>query len=199
MGRVVLVVGGQKAGKSTAAMTIARRLAPASAPHLVAPADPADDELAERIAWHRRDRDPDVVTVEALDVADALRNRIPPDAPVVIDALDTWLLHAAEQHGLFDGADDQVSAPLGEAGRAAQAGILADVDDLVAAAAARHGPTVVVAGVVGMGMHGPTVVARRYEDVHGLACQVVGRAAADTLLVVAGQAMPLSPIADLDL
>lgn len=193
MGALTLVVGGQKAGKSRTALAVARR---AGTPVLLAPASPDDPELAERIARHRRDREPDVRVVEGFDLLAGLDDA-GPDAPVVVDALDTWLLHHMQEAGLFDDLVADV-APLGAGGEAAQAAVLARVDALAAAAADRPGATVVVAGAVGMGVHGPSPATRRYEDLHGLATQRLGRDAAEVLLVVAGRAVALDALATPD-
>lgn len=195
MGRLTLVVGGQKAGKSSAALRLARRSA--APPVLIAPADAADGELAERIARHRADRDPDVLTVEGFEVADYLADPAWHDRPAIVDAMDTWLLDAMGRHGLLDVDPTEPTAPLGEHGRASQEAVLDEVADIARAAIDRPGPTFVVAGTVGMGAHGPTPLARRYEDLHGLALQALGRVASDVLLVVAGRALPLQRIEDL--
>ncbi len=195
MGELTLVVGGQKAGKSSAALRVARRHG--APPILVAPADATDGELAERIARHRADRDPDVLTVEGFEVADYLADPAWHDRPAIVDALDTWLLDAMGRHGLLDLPDDAPTAPLGDDGRVAQEAVLDEVGEIAAAAAGRSAPTVVVAGAVGMGPHGATPLTRRYEDLHGLALQALGRAATDVLLVVAGRALRLQDLDDL--
>lgn len=192
MGALTLLLGGQKAGKSSAAS----RLAAASGrrQRVVAPAVAHDDELEERIARHREDRDSSVTVDETWAVAEVLVEH--PDDAIVVDALDTWLLHTMSETHLLDVNDDP--APLGLAGRAAQASVLADVDRLIAAALRRPGPTFVVAGLVGMGPHGLTTLARRYEDLHGLATQALGRAADQVLFVVAGRAIDLAALDVLD-
>lgn len=193
MGALVVVIGGQKSGKSSIASRLARR---SGRPvRLVTPARGDDPELAERIARHRADRPADVTVDETFDVAGALR-AIPDDA-VVVDALDTWLLEAMQERGLFD--EDAATAALGSAGLSAQEAVLASVDEIVAASAERDGPTIVIAGTIGMGMHGPTLASRRYEDLHGMATQALGRAAASVLLVVAGRVLELTDVDDLHL
>lgn len=187
MGALTLVVGGQKAGKSRTALALATRH---GTPVLLTPAEPGDAELAERIDRHREDRDPGIAVLEGFDLVANLR-AAPAGAPVVVDALDTWLLHRMEQHGLFDDLSEDV-APLGGHGREAQARVLAEVDLTVAAAEGRDGPAFVVAGAVGLGMHGPSPAARRYEDLHGLATQRLARDAERVLLVVAGRVVDLA-------
>lgn len=186
MGELVLLLGGQKAGKSSAAARLAR--ATGRTVRLVTPAVGDDPELAERIARHREDRAADVAVDETFAVAEVLAANTH-DA-IVVDALDTWLLDRMGQAGLLDVGDEPT--PLGLQGQAAQVSVLADLRDVIEAARQRSGPTWIIGGLVGMGMHGGTPVARRFEDLHGLATQQLGRAADQVLFVVAGRAIDLA-------
>ncbi len=197
MGRLTLVVGGQKAGKSSVALRLARRLA--TSPVLLAPAVAADGELAERIARHREDRDADVTTVEGFEIEDYLADPAWQGRPAIVDALDTWLLDAMLRHGLLDVAPEADTAPLGQDGLVGQESVLDEVAAIARAAAERRAPTIIVAGAVGMGAHGPTPISRRYEDLHGMALKALGREARDVLLVVAGRVVRLHDLDDLDL
>lgn len=188
MGRLVLVLGGQKAGKSTAATRLAERSGHPL--RLVTPATPQDAELHERIERHRRDRPAALPVHETHDVAEVLAAH--PDDAIVVDALDTWLGQRMLDEGLFDVGDEPTA--LGADGQAAQERVLADVDGLATAALERRGPTWVIAGTVGMGMHGPTPASRRYEDLHGLATQRLAGHADRSLLVVAGRAIDLDDL-----
>ena len=181
MGAVTLIVGGQKSGKSSAAAKLAEDSGREVV--VVAPAEASDDELRERIARHKRDRPAHWRTVETFDLEGALA-QAPGEACVVVDALDTWLAHAMGQAGLWT---DQDVAPLGPEGEAAAEGVLARVDAIVAAARARRGPLVVVAGQVGVGLHPHTANGRRYVDLHGLALRRLG-AGAEVIETVAGRA-----------
>lgn len=185
MGTVTLVVGGQKSGKTSAAARLAEGSGRPVA--VVAPAEPGDEEMVERIARHRRDRPPGWTTLETFDLAGALTAA--GDATcVIVDALDTWLAHAMGEAGLWSG---EAVAALGAAGTAAAEALLGQVDVFVSAASAREGQTIVVAGQPGTGLHPIGADARRYVDLHGLALQRVGRAGR-VLLVVAGRTLELS-------
>lgn len=184
MGAVTLVVGGQKAGKSS---TAARLAAGSGRPVVVvAPAVASDEEMAERIARHREDRPGGWATLETFDLVGALAEA-GDRACVVVDAFDTWLADAMGRAGLW--TDDAVAA-LGPDGAAAADRVLSGVDALVSVAVRRDGPTVVVAGQPGVGPHALGAGARRYVDLHGLALQRLG-AAGRVLLVVAGRALEL--------
>lgn len=166
MGHLLLVLGGQKSGKTSYA---AARAAATGAPVVVvAPATVRDEELAARVARHRADRPATWQTLETFDLPAALR-RAGDRAAVIVDALDTWLVETLPQVGLEPDAD-----PTPDRLAAAEEGLAARLDAVCEAAAARAGLTAVIAGQPGLGMHGPTRWARAYVDLHG---QPVGRRA----------------------
>jgi adenosyl cobinamide kinase/adenosyl cobinamide phosphate guanylyltransferase len=184
VGRLTLVVGGQKSGKSS---TAARLAAATGRPVVVVtPAEASDDEMAERIARHRRDRPPTWATVETFDLVAALADA-QDDACVIVDAFDTWLAHAMNAADLW--TDDDVAA-LGEQGQAAAESVLDVVRAIADAVSDRAGETIVVAGQPGFGLHPMNANGRRYTDLHGLSLQRLG-ATARVLLVVAGRAVEL--------
>ncbi|MFT5223409.1 MAG: adenosylcobinamide kinase/adenosylcobinamide-phosphate guanylyltransferase [Glaciecola sp.] len=191
MGALTLVLGGQKAGKSRAAQRLASKAA--GPVRMITPAVGLDPELEERIARHREDRGADVHVDETFFVTEALLRE--PSDTVIVDALDTWLLDRMQRVGLLEVGDAPTA--LGAEGRAGQDRVLADVDALVDACISRSGASILVAGTVGMGMHGPTTMARRYEDLHGLSTQRLGASAERVLLVVAGRAIELRTLDDL--
>jgi adenosylcobinamide kinase / adenosylcobinamide-phosphate guanylyltransferase len=184
---LVLVLGGQKSGKSSYAATLARRRgAPVT---VLAPARADDPELAERIDHHRRDRPPEWATLERFDLGPALE-QLDPSETVIVDALDTWLVEAMHEAGLF--TDDDV-APLGPEATAASEALLDEFGRVTDAAATRPGLTVLVAGQPGLGPHPLGASARRYVDLHGLALQRASARAADVRFLVAGRALPVPP------
>ena len=184
MGHVTLVIGGQKSGKSSTAARLAAATGRAVA--VVTPAEPSDEEMAERIARHRRDRPPEWTTIETFDLPAAL-TAADDTACVIVDAVDTWLAHSMSEAGLW--TDDDV-APLGEHGEAAAESVLAEVTRIGALAAGRAGDTIFVAGQPGFGLHPMSANGRRYTDLHGLSLQRLG-AGARVLLVVAGRAVEM--------
>lgn len=179
MGRLVLVTGGQSSGKTTWAGRQAAAVAGDGTVVVVAPAEAWDDEMAARIARHRADRPDHWRTLETFDLVGALAGA-GPDVPVVVDALDTWLVRRAHDTGLDRDDLDVAGAST------AEAAVLADVDDFAAAVRARPGPTWVVAGQPGLGVVPLGAVTRRHVDVHGRACQRL--AADEVVLLVAGAA-----------
>lgn len=171
---IVLVLGGTRSGKSRVAEGMAARLAgPDGAVTYLATArlDPADADHAARIEAHRRRRPEGWRTVECPEPADLLDALAAADGAVLVDALGTWV--AGHPHL------DPDPAPL------------------VAALRARTAPTVVVSEEVGLSLHAPTEVGRRFVDALGRVNEAVSAVADEALLVVAGRAILLPPPGDL--
>ncbi len=186
MGRLIVVLGGQKSGKSSLA---ARRAAASGRPVVVVtPAEVRDEEFAQRVARHRADRPAGWATVETFDLAGAVTDA-PAGAFVLVDALDTWLVEVLQQLQVpFD--DRAVDAAVRER---AETRVLEQVDAFTAAVADGDREVLVIAGQPGLGVHAGGPGSRLYVDLHGLAVQALARAADEALLVVAGRALPLPP------
>ena len=90
MGKIVLVTGGARSGKSSWALTEANRL---SSPDklFIATAEPFDDEMKLRIRNHQQERGQSWQTVEApVLLAEAIQSA-PPEASVIVDCCTVWL------------------------------------------------------------------------------------------------------------
>lgn len=185
MGRLTLLLGGQSSGKSRTAATLAA--ASGRPVVVVTPAAVRDDELAARVARHRAERPAGWRTLETFDLVAALAEA-GGDAFVIVDALDTWLAGVLEERGVAIGDE----APTAEAQERTTANVLAEARSFVAAARGRVGTTVVIAGQPGLGAHAMGRGARTFVDLHGLVLQVLGEAADDAHLVVAGRMVELA-------
>jgi adenosylcobinamide kinase/adenosylcobinamide-phosphate guanylyltransferase len=166
MGRLVLVTGGARSGKSAVAEARVAELAPEGPWLYVATAEPLDGEMAERIARHRHRRAGAWRTVEApRHPAEALA-----DASVkaaLVDCLTLWMTNL-----LVQGLDDEP--------------ILGAVDELARAAARAPSPVVIVTNEVGAGIVPENALARRFRDLAGLGNQRLAQAADEVWLVAAG-------------
>jgi adenosylcobinamide kinase/adenosylcobinamide-phosphate guanylyltransferase len=161
---LTLLLGGARSGKSTLAL---RRAAASGRPVVfVATAEPGDAEMAERIARHRDERDPEWTTVEApLDLADALA-AAPAEACLIVDCLTLWVANRLEE---------------------GEAEIVRLATEAAALAAQRAGPTIAVSNEVGMGVVPASPLGRTYRDVLGRVNAVWADHAAAAALVVAGR------------
>ena len=157
---IALVLGGARSGKSAVAEGLCHGDVVYLATYLV---DPADTDMAARVAAHKLRRPAEWTTVEAApDELVAAVRAAPGGATVLLDSLTTW-------------------AGWGEV----------DGDGLVAALAARDGDAVVVSDEVGMGVHPSTEAGRVFRDRLGDLNQLVAGIADQVLLVVAGRVLPL--------
>ena len=164
-GSITLVLGGTRSGKSEIAEALALETGPRVA--YIATGQVTDPGMAERIALHRARRGPAWVTVEAAgtNLAVVLDDV---QGPALVDSLGTWV--------------------------AAHPDLDPDVVNLQAALRVRRDrgdDTVLVSEEVGLGVHAPTEVGRRFADVLGGLNRTVADGADEVLLVVAGRVMPL--------
>lgn len=184
MGRLTLVLGGQKSGKSSLA---ARRAAASGRPVVVvAPAVPRDPEFAARVARHQADRPAHWRTLETFDLSGAV-TAAGSGAFVLVDALDTWLAESMESAGMPVGDDVPDPPQRVELERV----LLGRLRGFAAAVAASDCEVLVIAGQPGLGVHAGGPGARAYVDLHGLAVQVLSDGADEVLLVVGGRVLPL--------
>jgi adenosylcobinamide kinase/adenosylcobinamide-phosphate guanylyltransferase len=167
----VLVVGGQRSGKSRYAERLATDCGLART--YVATATPGDGEMAERIARHRDRRGGEWTTIEEpLDLPGALTRACRSEAVVLVDCLTLWL------NNLF----------------AAERDIEKESGRLVAALGRAAGPFILVSNEVGSGIVPANALARAYADALGTLNQRVAEAVARVVLVVAGLPLVLKPI-----
>ncbi len=184
MGKLVLVLGGARSGKSTYAERRAEQSG--GAVLYVATSEPGDAEMADRIAHHQAGRPADWATVEsARGVAEAIR-AAGSDAPaVIVDCLTllaaNWLVaETGEYADPFDAPEHDPFDP------AIEAALVREVEALADLAAERDGEMIVVSNEVGLGVVPPYELGRAYRDVLGRANQVMAARADEVLLLVAG-------------
>ena len=168
---LVLLIGGARSGKSRLAVDLAaRRRRPVV---VVVTAEARDEEMAERIRRHQRERPAQWTTVEEpLDLEGAVA-AAPAESLVVVDCLTLWVANLLGR----ELPDDEVEA------RARR---------VAALAAARAGGTIAVSNEVGSGLVPANPLGRRYRDVLGRVNAVWAEAADRVGFVAAGRLLPLS-------
>ena len=166
---ITVVLGGTRSGKSDVAERIAAKLA---APvTFVATAIVGDDpEFEARVARHRARRPDTWRTIEV--AADLPRVLAELEGTALVDSIGTWIA------GVPDFA--------------------ADVDALCDACRNRDGDTVLVAEEVGLAVHPPTDVGRRFVDAVGACNRRLATIADRVLLVAAGRWVELEPFESLE-
>jgi len=165
---ITFVTGGARSGKSTVAARLAGR--DAGPVRFIATARAEDEEMAQRILEHRRDRPADwTVVEEPIDLVVAVETA--GVGSLVIDCVTLWISNLMVEH------DDQT--------------ILGMVDIAVAAIVERAGNTIVVSNELGSGLVPMDPVGRRFRDLQGRANQRFAAAADEAYMVVSGRLLPL--------
>jgi adenosylcobinamide kinase/adenosylcobinamide-phosphate guanylyltransferase len=144
---VTFVLGGARSGKSAYAQALAEAAAARAGrpPVMIATAEALDDEMAARIAAHRRERGEAWRTVETpLDLAAAIRGLAPGEAAAV-DCLTLWLSNL-----MF-----------------AERDVEAATDELLAALAGTRAEIVLVSNEIGMSLVPENALARAFRDAAG--------------------------------
>ncbi|MBI5095848.1 MAG: bifunctional adenosylcobinamide kinase/adenosylcobinamide-phosphate guanylyltransferase [Candidatus Hydrogenedentes bacterium] len=172
MSTVTLLTGGGRSGKSTHALRLAE---PYARKAFIATAEACDDEMHDRIARHRDERDPRFVTIEEpVDLAGAIRGLNGRADVAIVDCLTVWLANVMHYRG-YD-----------------QSGY-AEIDDFIAALASPPCDLIVVTNEVGMGIIPMDPMTRRYRDFAGTVNQRVAASADTVILMVSGIPVTIKP------
>lgn len=172
-GKIVLVTGGARSGKSAFAEKYVAALGGKIA--YIATAETLDDEMKARVAIHRARRSAAWRTFEApRGAAPVLAEAAAGSAAVLFDCLTVYVANL-----LLDPA-----APATPQERHDR--IRAEIAALVAAARAAAATVVFVTNEVGAGIVPENALAREYRDLAGLANQQIAAAADEVYLVVSG-------------
>jgi adenosylcobinamide kinase/adenosylcobinamide-phosphate guanylyltransferase len=169
-GRLTLVLGGARSGKSRHAQILAMATPP---PWIyVATAQALDEEMSERIAKHKAARGDGWSTIEEpIELVRAVAEA-PESAPVVVDCITLWLTN------LMLGQHDVDSA----------------MAEFIKCLDRRRAPTIVVSSEVGTGLVPETPLGRAFRDQAGLTNQRLAVSAQQVLYMVAGLAMKLKAL-----
>lgn len=172
MGRLILVGGGMRSGKSRFALELADALGKRRA--FFATARVTDEEMRERIARHRAERADRYANVECpTELPETLRSATEFDV-ILVDCLTFWIANLLELE--LENAE-----------------ILARVDQLISAAVTQSATTIVVSNEVGMGLVAMSPLARKFQDLTGWAHQRLSSAAAEVHVAIMGCILRLRP------
>jgi adenosylcobinamide kinase/adenosylcobinamide-phosphate guanylyltransferase len=161
---MILIGGGSRSGKSSAALQMLR----ASGPRLgfIATAEAWDDEMRERIARHREERGPGITTwEESVAVAQRIRTQACDYDAILVDCLTLWLsnIMLAET---FD--------------------VDAECRALVEAAASASTKIILVTNEVGCGIVPENALARKFRDAAGRLNQMAAERATEVHWMIFG-------------
>jgi adenosylcobinamide kinase/adenosylcobinamide-phosphate guanylyltransferase len=163
--QIILVTGGARSGKSKYAEQRARELGPRRL--YIATAEAKDEEMAQRIAEHKRRRGNDWATVEEpVELSSALLAQRGRTDCALVDCLTIWLSNLLlHRDGNF--AEDRV-------------------EELVETLPRLDFHAVLVTNEVGWGIVPDNALARQFRDLAGWANQRIAAAANEVVLAVAG-------------
>lgn len=176
MGRLVLVTGGARSGKSTYAESLAMRLCnDAQSRTYIATAQAFDDEMKERIRLHRERRGDLFSTMEEpVELAKAIGDACRSSSVVLVDCLTVWTSNL-----LFYEREDEVQRLL---------------DVLSSCVEGSPCDIVLVTNETGMGIVPASELSRRFRDLAGFVNQRVASVATDVVFMVCGLPMAVKGV-----
>jgi adenosylcobinamide kinase / adenosylcobinamide-phosphate guanylyltransferase len=144
MARTHLVLGGARSGKTGYGLTLADQTGLEK--WLIATAEASDDEMRDRIAHHRAERDETWrVVEEAFDLATAMARISHPDRIILVDCLTVWLSNL-----MFKEID-----------------YAAEIAKLLETFGNLRGPAIFIANELGLGLVPDNSLGRLFRDAHG--------------------------------
>jgi len=166
--RHVLVLGGARSGKTAFAERLAMR---GASPAYLATAEALDQEMAERVATHRRSREGRFATIEEpINVCAAIMTAAKQHDVILVDCLTLWITNL-----LIAGEN-----------------VAGQVDDLVMTLEQVTTTRVIlVSNEVGLGIVPDNAMARNFRDLAGAAHQRMAEICNDVYFVAAGLPMTM--------
>ena len=165
---IILITGGARSGKSQYAEQRAREIGGRSV--YVATAEPNDEEMARRIAEHRKRRGNQWRTIEEpLELTQVLLAKRGRTDCALVDCLTLWISNLLLRH------DDKYASE--------------KVDELIEKLPDLDFHLVLVSNEVGWGVVPDNPLARKFRDLAGWTNQRIAQAANEVILMVAGLPM----------
>ncbi len=159
--------GGCRSGKSRAALERADQIG-AHRKLFIATCQPLDGEMRARIKRHRQERDRIWETLEEpIDIANLIRTHSEPQTVILVDCLTLWLTNL-----ILQDVDD--------------AALQRRIETLADSLSDAHGPVLLVANEVGLGIVPENAMSRRFRDWAGSLNQRVAQCAQRVVWTVAG-------------
>lgn len=183
MGKIVLVTGGARSGKSRFAETYAARHGECVA--YIATAEVYDEEMAFRVKLHQKRRPAEWQTYEApFDAHEAMQKAGEAHDMILFDCLTLYVSNLLCSLDNIEDSDRNY--------------LLAQdkVERLIQAAKDHRGTVIFVTNEVGSGIVPENHLSREYRDIAGIVNQWMGRAADEVYLVACGLAVNLKKIAE---
>lgn len=166
MKETTLVIGGCKSGKSRHALELAEEYGLRKI--FMATCIPMDDEMKERVARHKAERDGQWRTLDVpTELPEAIAEHGKDGNVILVDCLTLWITNLLMQQANYGPVADRVAV-------------------LVEALAQATCPVVLVSNEVGAGIVPENRLARQFRDEAGIANQKVAAAVDRVVWMVAG-------------
>jgi len=173
-GKLVLVLGGARSGKSRFAQQMAADMA--GKVLFVATAEAGDEEMRARIARHRESRPAGWRTMEVTDgLGPRLKAGVGDASVVLIDCL-TLLVSNVMGGARLETAEKRV---------------LGEIEELIGAIGQLEASFIIVSNEVGLGLVPDNRLGRDFRDLAGRANQLVARASSEVYFMIAGLPLKL--------
>ncbi|MBI9106760.1 MAG: bifunctional adenosylcobinamide kinase/adenosylcobinamide-phosphate guanylyltransferase [Spirochaetales bacterium] len=177
MGKITLVLGGTKSGKTSLAQNRASELSGESGKNVsyIATALALDGGMEKRIEAHQRTRPAEWQTAEEpLKVSAILSAASIGKAAVIIDCLTMLATNIIMELG-EDPAREE-----------AQALVTSEVKAILAKAAGIDAELIIISNLVEVGLVAPTRLGGIFQDIAGISHQIIAAAADEVILMTAG-------------
>ena len=183
MGKIVLVTGGARSGKSRFAEKYASKFGEKIA--YIATAEVYDEEMAFRVKLHKERRPKDWTTIDApYDAQDAIRSAGENHDMILFDCLTIYISNLILAQKDFTDSKENYR-------------VLEDkIGQLIKAAKEITGTVIFVTNEVGSGIVPENHLSREYRDIAGLANQFMGKAADEVYLVTCSIPVEIKHLAE---
>lgn len=179
MGRLILITGGARSGKSTFAEKLVRSVGENIL--YIATAIAFDEEMKERVRMHRERRPAEWETLEAFrDFGKSLPDLVNGRDAVLLDCITNMVSNIMLQKNMDW---ENMSA---EDIRGVECEVAGQISELLSVIKSAGIPFVLVTNELGMGVVPPTVLGRAVRDIAGRANQQLAHAADEVYLLVSG-------------
>lgn len=180
MGKIVLVTGGARSGKSTFAETMVKEMGKTIG--YIATAKITDDDMARRIEHHKKQRPSNWSTFERFKDFTALKN------DPAYRQCDTLLLDCITiltTNLMFDVDVDYDQCTMDEV-EAVEAMIRMEIDQLLKLVRETRQNIVIVSNEVGLGLVPPYRLGNLFRDIAGRMNQMIAKEADEAYFIVSG-------------
>jgi adenosylcobinamide kinase/adenosylcobinamide-phosphate guanylyltransferase len=190
MGKLSLILGGARSGKSTYAEQMAHRLAGDQVLY-VATLEVKDEEMRQRAENHQASRLQSWRTLEApRRLSQAISQSIHDEKVILIDCLTLYVSNALLETTMP--SDNAFNPPSSNPfDPAIDSRLMAEIEDLLQTHNASGVDTIIVSNEVGLGLVPPYELGRAYRDMLGRVNQVLASQADDVYFLVAGIPMKI--------